>query len=167
MGEDTGTAQDANRGRRGFTPRRIGFALIAAFVLLSPAPGQLFGAHTPLLREWVMFSGVGVGIPRGQFVVSDENGESLRLSPLEALGLAAYPQIRHYTFEKRVLADEDFARFAQRLCAEAAPGARVGFDGAVGTRAGWRQARFDDVCRLGDTSRTASAGAGSAPGSAP
>lgn len=163
MSEDANAAASAGDEAGGLLRRRIGFALLATFVLLSPAPGQLFGAHTPLLREWVMFSGVGVGIPRGTFVVSGEGGEAARVSPLEALGLEAYPQIRHYAFDRRILADEDFPRFAQRLCEEARPGARIGFEGVVGTRAGWREARIEDVCGIGANARTASVGEGSAP----
>lgn len=163
MVENAKGAGDAGNRAGGVLRRRAGFALLAAFVLLSPAPGQLLGAHTPLLREWVMFSGVGVGIPRGTFLVSGEGGEIARLSPLEALGLEAYPQIRHYAFDRRILADEDFPRFAQRLCEDARPGARIGFEGVVGTRAGWREARIEDVCGLAANARTASIGEGDAP----
>lgn len=159
MSED---AKAVQRGRGGGA-RRIGFALLAAFVLLSPAPGQIFGAHTALLREWVMFSGVGVGIPRGDFLVAGEGREILRVSPLQALGLDAYPQIRHYSFDKRVLADADLARFAERLCGGLRPGERVSFEGVVGTRAGWRETRVEDVCGLAVDARTASVETGRAP----
>lgn len=162
MGQNAAPAQAADHEARGAAPRRLGFALLAAFVLLSPAPGQLFGAHTPLLREWVMFSGVGVGIPRGEFVVTGAGGEIARLSPLEALGIEAYPQIRHYSFDLRILADADFARFAQRLCAEAQADGRIRFEGFVGTRAGWREARIEDVCGLSANARPANVGEGGA-----
>ena len=33
------------------TWRRTAFATIAIFILLGPAPGQLFGVHSMLLRE--------------------------------------------------------------------------------------------------------------------
>src|SRR5690348_13731963 len=32
--------------------RRVAFAALAIFILLGPAPGQLFGVHSVLLREW-------------------------------------------------------------------------------------------------------------------
>lgn len=153
----------AGEGRGAFRAARgAGFALLAAFILLSPAPGQLFGAHSPFLREWVMFSGVGVGIPRGDFIVARDGREVARRTPLEALGLAAYPQIRHYAFEERVVEDADLARFARALCEEAGEGGRVGFVGSVGTRQGWRPIEVEDVCRAAPPGRTASAGS---PGS--
>ncbi len=128
--------------------RRIGFGLIALFILLAPAAGQVFGVHHLLLREWVMYSDVGVGIPKGEFRIWRDDIAVAQLTPLEALELEAYPPIIHYTFAQRILSDEDFPRFAARLCAalDAYGVDRVSFEGMVGTRLGWRPASHDDLC---------------------
>jgi hypothetical protein len=148
--DGTGTqAGDATRSRSLLVQaRRIGFAAIALFILLAPAAGQVFGVHHLLLREWVMYSGVGVGIPKGEFRIWQEDEPVATLSPLEALDLAAYPPVIHYTFSHRILSDDDFPRFAARLCGALADhgGDRVSFEGKVGTRQGWRPANHSDLC---------------------
>jgi len=128
--------------------RRIGFTAIALFILLAPAAGQIFGVHHLLLREWVMYSGVGVGIPKGEFRIWQGDQPLATLSPLEALDLPAYPRVIHYTFPHRILRDEDFPRFAARLCGALADhdADRVSFEGVIGTREGWRSARHHDLC---------------------
>lgn len=132
----------------GLKAQRIGFGLIALFILLAPAAGQVFGLHHLLLREWVMYSDVGVGIPKGEFRIWQGDIPVAQLSPLEALELEAYPPVIHYTFAQRILSDEDFPRFAARLCAarDAYGADRVSFEGMVGTRLGWRAASHDDLC---------------------
>ncbi|MGY6568362.1 MAG: hypothetical protein ACXIVE_05145 [Salinarimonas sp.] len=131
--------------------RRLGFAVIALFILLAPAAGQIFGVHHLLLREWVMYSSVGVGIPKGEFEVWQGDRPVARLSPLEALGLMAYPSVIHYTFPHRILDEDGLTRFAAQLCARLDDygGDRVSFAGVVGTRQGWRAMRHDDLCSNG------------------
>lgn len=133
--------------------RHVCFTAIAAFILLGPAPGQLFGKTSPWLREWVMFSGVGVGIPKGQFTVNDANGSDQgSYTPLAAAGLDRYPRMSHYRFENRVFASGDMAGFAAPLCASLAPGQHVSFEGWVGTRQGWAEMSIETVCAMqGDT----------------
>ena len=128
--------------------RRAGFVGIALFILLAPSAGQVFGVKHLLLREWVMYSGVGVGIPRGEFRIWRGDHMVATLSPLEALDLPAYPSVIHYTFAHRVLDDADLPGFAARLCETLADhgGDRVSFEGVVGTRDGWRSAQHDDLC---------------------
>lgn len=142
---------DGTASRLGGLPvlaRRFGFGLIALFILLAPAAGQVFGVHHLLLREWVMYSGVGVGIPQGEFLIWRDDTVVARLSPLDALDLPAYPRVIHYTFEHRILSNEDFAGFATRLCAERGTygGDRVSFEGVIGTREGWQAASQDNLC---------------------
>lgn len=126
--------------------RRIAFCLILAFIYLGPAPGQLFGQHSPWLREWIMFSGVGVGIPDGTFIVTAPDGSTEAFTPLEAAGLDQYPIIWHYQFDRRILKKDQFEQFATALCDEAPATHDVSFDGAVGTREGWRAAQVDNIC---------------------
>ncbi len=126
--------------------RRHAFAALAAFILLAPAPGQLFDQHSPWLREWIMYSGVGVGIPKGVFVVHDETGGTAELTPLAAAGLERFPRIPHYYFEGRVFEPAHLARFATSICADLPVGQRVSFVGDVGTRHGWTAMPVEDVC---------------------
>jgi hypothetical protein len=128
--------------------RRAVFGVLAAVILFGPAPGQLFGHHSPALREWKMYSGVGVGILRGSFTLREGERAIAAASPLEALGMQRYPRIRHYLFPNMVFAPEDLAPYAATLCAGAAPGQTVIFDGHVGTRQGWRALAADDLCAL-------------------
>jgi hypothetical protein len=137
--------------------RRVAFGGLAALILFGPAPGQLFGHHSPALREWVMYSGVGVGILRGSFVLQEGERRLATLSPLEALGLQRYPSVRHYQFPHLVRAPEDVAAYAAALCERAAPGQTVAFEGQVGTRQGWREMSSADLCALG-AERQATAG---------
>lgn len=137
--------------------RRAGFVVCALFILLAPSAGQVFGVKHLLLREWVMYSGVGVGIPRGEFRIWRGDHPVATLSPLEVLGLPAYPSVIHYTFAHRILDDADLPAFAARLCEALADhdGDRVSFEGVVGTRDGWRSAQHADVCKRGDHRITA------------
>lgn len=129
--------------------RHVCFTAIAAFILLGPAPGQLFGHSSPWLREWVMFSDVGVGIPKGHFTVHDANGSDHgSYTPLAAVGLNRFPRITHYHFENRIFAAGDMAGFAAPLCANLAPGQHVSFEGQVGTRQGWADMSIENVCTM-------------------
>lgn len=132
--------------------RRVAFCLVAAFICLGPAPGHLLGQHHPWLREWRMFSGVGIGIPKGTFTIRNPDGTIRDLTPLEAAGLDRYPNIKHYLFPGRVRAPQHLRRFAAALCEQAAIGANVSFEGAVGTRDGWLPMQADDICAHGEPS---------------
>ena len=126
--------------------RRYAFVGLALLILLSPAPGQLFGQHSAWLREWVMYSGVGVGLPKGLFVVHDEAGIVAEYTPLAAAGLDRYPQIVHYYFPGRIAEPAHLARFATDLCAKIEEGQRISFTGDVGTRQGWMPMSSENVC---------------------
>lgn len=126
--------------------RRCVFFALAAFILLGPAPGQLFDQRSPWLREWIMYSDVGVGLPKGVFIVQDASGPVEQHTPLQAAGLDRYPKITHYLFDRRVHAEADLARFAADLCATLQPGQHLSFEGVVGTRQGWVAMPVTDVC---------------------
>jgi hypothetical protein len=128
------------------TVRRAGFWTLAGFILLTPAVWQVFGHHSIWLRPWVMYSGVGVGILDGTFVLRTPDGAPREMTPLEALGLERYPPIHHYAFDRRVGEDGRLDAFAGQLCETLPPGARLSFEGYVGTREGWRALSVEDVC---------------------
>lgn len=134
--------------RLGSISRRVAFLAVAAFLLLGPVPGQIFGAHSVFLREWIMFAGVGVGIPKGAFTLHTVDGAVQPLTPTEVAGLTSYPQIRHYLFDKRIFEDADIKLFAGRICEQAGEGDRLSFEGFIGTRLGWRALSVDDICSL-------------------
>ena len=56
----------ASKAERDALPRRLAFLLLAGFILLTPALPQLFGVQGMFLRQWTMFSGVGVGLLKGE-----------------------------------------------------------------------------------------------------
>lgn len=129
--------------------RKAVFVVLAGFILLSPAPGQLFDQPSPWLREWVMYSGVGTGIPAGDFHILDEAGAVVEtLTPLQAAGLSRYPNMSHYLFEGWMQSPDDLWRFAAAACAGLDPGRRLSFDGRVGTRQGWQEVQRGDICAL-------------------
>ncbi|MGF1551606.1 MAG: hypothetical protein ACFBWO_03775 [Paracoccaceae bacterium] len=126
--------------------RTVGFVAVAGFVLLSPAVYQLFGYHTIWLRPWVMYSGVGVGVLDGEFVVRTDGEATRRLTPLEAFGLDRYPLSYYYRFEQRVDGPETIGELAAPTCKQLSPGEALSFEGAVGTRRGWAPLAVRDVC---------------------
>src|ERR1044071_6468781 len=122
--------------------RHVVFAVLAIFILLGPAPGQLFGAHTVLLREWRMFSGAGVGLLQGHFTLHGANGD-VTMSPLE---VAALPTYLALPIERRIMKPADLKSFAVRICDNGGQTARLSFEGSVGTFNGWRTLSAHDVC---------------------
>lgn len=127
--------------------RRALFTACAMFILLGPAPGQLFGNHSAWLREWIMYSGVGIGIPKGMFTVQGGADDGAVYTPLQAAGLERYPRIAHYSFEQRIFDPSGLARFAAPLCASLSDDQRLAFSGHVGTRQGWEPLADPDVCQ--------------------
>ena len=136
------TDAPAHTQRSAPTLRRAAFAAIAAFILLGPAPGQLFGAHSTLLREWVMFSAAGVGLPEGRFTLHRADGV-VTMSPLEVVALPSYLAL---PLDRRIYEPADLKAFAGRICNDARETARLSFAGSVGTSAGRRPLIAHDVC---------------------
>ncbi len=153
---DAATARPSARPARDtrILVHRVVFAALAAFILLSPAPGQVFGKHSPWLREWVMYSGVGTGLPQGAFHIHDAAGTIIgTLTPLEAMGIAHYPNTEHYRFEGWMRTTGDLWRHATAACDRLENGHRLSFAGRVGTRDGWLDMQVEDVCpATGDAS---------------
>lgn len=135
---------DAPAGTQRMAPafRRAVFAMLAAFILLGPAPGQLFGMHSVLLREWLMFSGAGVGLLKGSFMLHRADG-AVTLSPLE---VAALPSYLALPLDRRVYEPAALKAFAARICGDGRETARLSFSGSVGAFTGWRRLTAHDVC---------------------
>ena len=132
----------ARQSPRAVAWRRAAFGILATFILLGPAPGQLFGLHSMLLREWVMFSGAGVGLLKGRFTLHRADG-TVTLTPLEAAGLSSYLEL---PIARRPYQAADLKTFAARICGDARPAERVSFEGSIGTFSGWSPLNVADVC---------------------
>lgn len=150
--------QRIDRAEAGEAGRAILFLVLGAFILLGPAAGQIFGYRSAWLRSWVMFSEVGVGIQKGEYRLTGADGTVSVLSPLEIIGITRYPPIRYYEFEKRIGGPADLHSFGEAFCAGLSAGQTLSFDGAVGTRAGWKPVSVANVCadrvvRLGSGDR--------------
>ena len=131
-------------GRSSVGWRRTAFAGLATLILLGPAPGQLFGLHTMVLREWRMFAGAGVGLPQGQFTLHRAAG-TVTMSPLQAAGLPSYLAL---PIDRRIAAPADLKVFAARVCDKLQETERRSFEGSVGTPDGRQVLAVHDVCNV-------------------
>lgn len=117
--------------------RRAAFGLLAAFILLAPAVQQVLGVYLPIFRPWVMYSGVGLGLLRGEVIVTRAEGRE-RLSPEAFLG------VRHYPITMSIKAPHvipDQAALTARMaayCAAEGDVRSLSFDGKVSWLDGWR-----------------------------
>lgn len=117
--------------------RRAAFSLLAAFILLAPAVQQVLGVYLPIFRPWVMYSGVGLGLLRGEVIVTRAEGTE-RLTPEAFLGLRYYPgtmsiKAPHVILNKAALS----ARMAA-YCAAYGEVQSLAFDGEMSWLDGWR-----------------------------
>jgi len=135
-------------GRLRLRVRGVAFAAIGLFILLAPAAFQVFGVNHLLLRPWIMYSGAGIGLLKGEFRIAEPGRPVAVRTPLQLLGLDRYPFQRHYEFDRRVFEPGDLKRFAAEACAKLPAGATLSFDGVVGTRDGWKPLHASDVCAL-------------------
>ena len=126
------TDAPAHTQRSAPASRRAVFSVLAAFILLGPAPGQLFGLHSMFLREWVMFSAAGIGLLKGHFTLHRADG--------------AVTMRQRQVARQRIYEPADLKAFAARICNDARETARLSFEGSVGTFSGWRPLIADDVC---------------------
>lgn len=117
---------------------------LSLLIVLGPAVGQVFGLHKMLLREWIMFSGSGVGVLKGSFTLRHPGGTVTSLTPLDVLGLTRYPSDPPDVFGKLVFSESDLRSYGARLCDSHA--GTLSFHGSVGTRQGWRPLAAEDIC---------------------
>lgn len=128
---------------------RLAFVACASlFIMFGPAAGQVFGRHSVFLREWVMFSGGGVGVLKGTFTLRRTDGAVVHMTPLDVLGLKRYPSTPPDEFDHLIVEDHDLRNFASRVCDHSTEPAHLSFHGAVGTRQGWQPLDVEDVCAL-------------------
>jgi len=117
--------------------RRAAFGVLAAFILLAPAVQQVLGVYLPVFRPWVMYSGVGLGLLRGEVIVTRADGME-RLTPEAFLGVRYYPSTMS-TRDPHVILDQ--AALSARMAAYCAADSDVrslSFDGQMSWLDGWR-----------------------------
>lgn len=128
--------------------RSLALLTLSGYILLSPALVQVFGVGAPIVRPWTMYSRVGMGLPKGTFEVTQPDGQTVKMTALQAAGLRRYPaEGQIYHFGRFVsLQPGAFAKFAAPLCSQLEEGARVTFSGEIGSPTGWTQVDTVDVC---------------------
>lgn len=131
------------RDVRYFARAAIFFAF-AALILLGPLAVQVFGSKSRLFRQWTMFSAVGVGIPKGEFIAAAADGSVRRLTPLQVLGIDRYPVMLSFEYQTSANGDGGLRKFASDYCVK--HGGKLSFRGHIGSRQGWQAAAEDDLC---------------------
>jgi hypothetical protein len=120
------------------------FFAFAALILLGPFAAQVLGSKSRLFRPWTMFSAVGVGIPKGEFIGTAPDGSVRRLTPLQVLGIDRYPVMLSFEYQTSAKGDGGLRKFASDYCAK--HGGKLSFRGYIGSRQGWHAADADDLC---------------------
>lgn len=95
-----------------------------------------------------MFSGSGIGVLKGRFVLHRAPGDDQEMTPLEMLGLRTYPDTSPDEFGRLVFDVGDLRRNAAPICDRRTDVSRLSFTGWVGTRQGWRRLAVEDVCAI-------------------
>lgn len=126
--------------------KRAAFALAALYITLSPALPQLLGWGAPVVRQWTMYSGVGEGLPKGEFTARYADGGRQTLTALQVRGLERYPDVFHYTYAARLDTPQDLARWAADLCAQSPELVSLSFEGRIGARDGWVVHSAENLC---------------------
>lgn len=121
---------------------------LSLFIMFGPAAGQIFGRHHGFLREWIMFSGSGIGVLKGRFTLHSAGGSDQTMTPLALMRLTTYPDAPPDEFGRLVFHAGDLRKVAAQVCNGRAAVSRLSFAGWVGTRQGWRSLAVDDVCAL-------------------
>lgn len=118
-----------------------------AYILFSPALPQMFGIGGDYVRYWRMFGGVGQGIMKGTFTLTEADGAQQELTPLQVLDLERYPDTFHYTFDRIVKDIPAMAQVTSEFCqTHVDAGATLSFMGKVGVANGWGTLELEDVC---------------------
>lgn len=130
------------------TLRRVVFLGIASFILLVPAMPQIFGIHHALFRPWVMYSGVGTGILKGEFTVRKLDGTIVALTPREILNIPRYPLQMQAGQFYQVYSVGDLKRVSQGYCSKLSSGETLAFHGSFSTAQGWTATEDNDICRV-------------------
>ena len=115
--------------------RAFAFVVCAAFILLGPAYGQVFGGSVPLPR-WEMFSATALDVY--EVKLEAQWGDQPRHA-IDRFAVLGYDDPRQAPASVRLLTKESDARsLVSRICAKLGPGAQVYMRLRDATRSGWR-----------------------------
>ncbi len=128
------------------TARVLVVAACLLYIWLAPVPRQVFGRYVHGLRNWMMFSGVGLEVTEVRYwqVLPDGGERPLSRADLTAAGVKE-PRAGRFSDEEDALAT------ARRLCRELGAGADVRFRLRKATRKGWQAQPGADTNQCGAT----------------
>lgn len=129
--------------------RAVAFLVIGSVIVFAPALPQAFGIHSPLFRQWTMYSGVGTGLLKGRFEVTKANGSTSSFTPREVLGLTRYPLQMGRGQPHQVRSREDLRRVAAEFCGTLEDSETLAFRGWVSTVRGWERLDGTELCEGG------------------
>jgi hypothetical protein len=99
--------------------RALAFWILAAWMILSPAVVQVFGARTRLVQPWRMFSGRGDGICSARYYRGPDGDRIDRYALFGHTRATAPPAFRRITTEAQARA------MGRQTCGRLGPGADV------------------------------------------
>ena len=127
--------------------RKTVFGLLAGYILLSPYFPQVLNTGAPVIRQWTMYSGVGQGVLKGEFLLTYADGTEVTKTPLEVQGLTRYPNTFHYEYDRLVLGKDQLKAFVKETCTTERNLVDMSFVGQVGTASGWLAIDVDHLCK--------------------
>jgi hypothetical protein len=93
-----------------------------------------------------MFSAIGLGLLKGEFVVHSAAAGSRSLAPLDVLGIKRYPLITAPDQPHQVTSSDDLARISADFCKQLKDNETLSFEGWVATGRGWEPLRGENLC---------------------
>ncbi|MEM7267814.1 MAG: hypothetical protein AAF401_01025 [Pseudomonadota bacterium] len=125
--------------------RRAMYVALGCFILLAPAAPQIFGVNSVLFRPWIMYSLVGVGVMRGDFVAETAAGGA-KITPFQVMMRNRYPQDLSLNAGHVVLDERTLKRFTAPYCAQYQDVIALTFEGEVAFPDGWRALSAEARC---------------------
>lgn len=115
--------------------RTFAFAAFVVLMVGGPFYKQVLGGETLLLREWTMYSGLGLRVCDVAFYIQEVNGARVPVDRYAVLGYASFQdapmEVRRMKGEAGVLA------VAHRLQAVLGEDKDLRVDAKIATRVGW------------------------------
>jgi hypothetical protein len=126
--------------------RTAAFAVLAAWILLSPAWPQVFGGRSPLIRPWVMFASRGSGLVVPEFSQNRPGADPVVLDRYAILGFDDRREAPAWV--RRIQGRRGLARVVEALCRAAGADADLRVTARVATSRGWERLLVGDsnVC---------------------
>lgn len=116
------------------------FVLLAAFILFSPVPQQVFGASSPLLRGWTMYDGYGINICTMTLHLVSPEGKPEQIDWLKILGFPHHPTAPLRL--RRITGPQQAFEIAAEVKSKLPSGSDLRMTARVSTLSGWME-----ICR--------------------